>query len=342
MAEGTKGVRMKQARKKMLLALTLLAFTSLPVLSSQRITLMVGGIDKIIYLPAKLAEQLGYFSDEGLDVELRSEWSGIHGVDVLLVGTVQGVVGFYDHTVYMQANGKAVVSVIQFAQAPGEVELVSTRVPSSVHSMADLKGCMLGVTGLGSSTQFLTRYLVLSAGLKLNQVTFLPVGTGNSFIDAMKGGSISAGMTTEPTASRMLDARQARVLVDLRTPEDCERALGGPYPASCLYLQTAWVNQHKPEVQKLVNALVKALRYIQSHTAAEIAAHVPAEFYAGDKSTYIKALARSKPIFIPDGRMPAKGPANVLRVLTRTEKALQGKAIDLGSTYTLEFVNQAR
>ena len=97
-----------------------------------------------------------------------------------------------------------------------------------------------------------------------------------------------------------------------------------------------------PDGKKLVNALVKALRYIQSHTAAEIAAHVPAEFYAGDKSTYIKALARSKPIFIPDGRMPAKGPANVLRVLTRTEKALQGKAIDLGSTYTLEFVNQAR
>jgi NitT/TauT family transport system substrate-binding protein len=208
--------------------------------------------------------------------------------------------------------------------------------------MADLNGRVLGVTGLGSSTQFLSRYLVLSAGLKLNQVTFAPAGTGDAFIEAMNRGAIHAGMTTEPTASRMLNSGQARVLVDLRTPEDTARALGGTYPSACLYMQTAWVSRHKPEVQKLANALVKALRYIQSHTAAEIAAQLPPQFYAGDKATYVKALARSKPIFIPDGRMPANGPAHVLKVLTRTEKSLQGKTIDLASTYTLEFVSAAR
>jgi NitT/TauT family transport system substrate-binding protein len=330
---------MTRAFRPAMLALVWLAGSVCPALAAERVTLMVGGIDKIIYLPVKLAEQLGYFTNEGLDVELRSEWSGVHGVDVLLVGSVQGVVGFYDHTIYMQAQGKAVMSVVQFAQAPGEVELVSTRLPRPVRSMADLKDCTLGVTGLGSSTQFLSRYLALSAGLKLNQVSFLPVGTGETFIDAMTQGAIHAGMTTEPTASRLINSGQARVLVDLRTPEDTAKALGGPYPASCLYMQTAWVNRHKPEVQKLVNALVKALRYIQTHMAAEIAAHLPQDFYAGDKATYVKALARSKPIFIPDGRMPGNGPANVLRVLTRTEKSLQGKTIDLGSTYTLEFVN---
>ena len=40
--------------------------------------------------------------------------------------------------------------------------------------------------------------------------------------------------------------------------------------------------------------------------------------------------------------MPAQGPANVLRILTRTEKALQGKTIDLASTYTLDFVSAAK
>jgi NitT/TauT family transport system substrate-binding protein len=333
---------MKRAFRLPLLTLALLAGAALPGRAAEKITLMVGGIDKIIYLPVKLADQLGYFSGEGLDVELRSEWSGISGVDLLLVGTVQGVVGFYDHTLYMQSKGKAVVSVIQFSQAPGEVELVSTRLPGPIRSMADLKGRVLGVTGLGSSTQFLSRYLVLTAGLKLNEVRFVPAGTGDPFIEAMDKGIIHAGMTTEPTASRMINSGQARVLVDLRTPEDTEKALGGPYPASCLYMQTAWVNRHKPEVQKLVNALAKALRYIQNHTAAEIAAQVPPQFYAGDKATYVKALARSKPIFIPDGRMPTNGPAHVLKVLTRTEKSLQGKTIDLGSTYTLEFVSAVR
>ena len=257
---------MRRLIQSIALACTALA-AALPAQAAERITLMVGGIDKIIYLPIKLAEQQGYFSSEGLEVELRSEWSGIHGVDVLLVGTVQGVVGFYDHTIYMQSKGKAVVSVIQFAQAPGEVELVSSR-NSAIRSMADLKGQALGVTGLGSSTQFLSRYLVLSSGLKLNQVSFVPVGTGDAFVEAMNRGTILAGMTTEPTASRLINSGQARVLADLRTPEDTAKALGGPYPAACLYMQTAWVERHKPEVQKLVNALVKALRFIQSHTAS--------------------------------------------------------------------------
>ncbi|WP_243318657.1 ABC transporter substrate-binding protein [Geothrix paludis] len=327
--------------RSLALAAVLLAGAAWPGRAAERIVLMVGGIEKIIYLPVKLAQQLGYFEQEGLEVEVRSEWAGVRGVDMLLVGGAQGVVGFYDHTVYMQTQGKAVVSVVQFSQAPGEVELVSSRLPK-VRTMADLGGQTLGVTGLGSSTQFLSRYLALSAGLRLNQVTFKPVGTGDSFIEAMSSGTIGAGMTTEPTASRLLATGKARVLVDLRTPEDTARALGGPYPASCLYMQTAWVNRHKAEVQKLVNALVKALRYIQGHTAAEIAAHVPADYYGQDKAIYIRALARTKPIFIPDGRMPANGPANVLRILTHTERSLQGKAVDLASTYTLEFVNAVK
>jgi len=332
---------MKRNSRHSLLALAMLA-AALPAAASERITLLVGGIDKVIYLPVKLAEQLGYFTRQGLDVELRSGDSGIQGVDDLLVGSAQGVVGFYDHIIYMQSKGKAVVSLIQFSQAPGEVELVSTRLPGPVRSMADLKGHVLGVTGLGSSTQFLSRYLALDSGLKLNQVSFVSVGTGDAFIGAMNRGTISAGMTTEPTATRMLDSGQAKVLVDLRTPEDTARALGGPYPASCLYMETAWVQRHRPEVQKLVNALMKALTFIQSHTAAEIADQLPPSFYTCDRATYVKALARSKAIFIPDGRMPADGPAHVLKLLTRTERSLQGKRIDLASTYTLEFVNAAR
>jgi NitT/TauT family transport system substrate-binding protein len=328
--------------KRALVTMLAAALCAFGASAGERITLMVGGIDKIIYLPVKLAEQLGYFTEQGLDVELRSEYSGIHGADQLLVGAAQGVVGFYDHVIYMQARGKAMESLVQFAQAPGEVELGTARGPKQPQSLTDLKGCVLGVTGLGSSTQFLSRYLVLSAGLKLNQVTFVPAGTGDSFIAAMNRGAITAGMTTEPTASRLIDSGQARVLADLRTPEDTARALGGPYPGSCLYMETAWVSRHRPEVQKLANALVKALRYIQGHTAAEIASQLPPQFYTCDRATYVKALARTKPIFIPDGRMPANGPPNVLKVLTRTEKALQGRVIDLPSTFTLEFVNAVR
>jgi NitT/TauT family transport system substrate-binding protein len=38
-----------------------------------KVSIMVGGIDKVIYLPAMLTQQLGYFKDEDVDVNLKTE-----------------------------------------------------------------------------------------------------------------------------------------------------------------------------------------------------------------------------------------------------------------------------
>lgn len=306
--------------------------------AADRVAIMVGGIEKQIYLPAKLAERLGYFAEQGLAVELLSEPSGVHAEDVLLAGAVQGVVGFYDHTIELQAKGKAVVSVVQLGQAPGEAELVASRLAAQITSPGDFKGRRLGVTGLRSSTHLLTQYLAAAHGVKLNEITVVPVGSGDRFIAAMNQGTIDAGMTTEPTVSRMLKSGEAKILVDLRLPDSTVGALGGLYPSACLYMQTAWVNNHKELVQKLASAFVKALRYIQTHSAEEIAARMPAEYYAGDRDLYVQALARGKAMFTPDGRMPASGPATVLKVLSAVDRNVQGKRIDLSQTYTTEFV----
>ena len=323
----------------------ILAVGSLASLSAARaddkVTIMVGGYEKQIYLPAKLAESLGYFKDEGLDVELLNEPAGVDAENELLAGAVQGVVGFYDHSIDLQAKGKFVESVVQFSQAPGEVELVSAKHPE-IKSPADFKGMSLGVTGLGSSTNFLTQYLAVKNGVKLGDFTSVPVGAGNTFIAAMQQDKIQAGMTTEPTISRLLKTGEASVLVDMRTIEGTRQALGGTYPAASLYMETAWVEAHKDAVQKLANAFVKTLKFINTHSAEEIAAKMPKDFYVGDQEGYVKALAAGKAMFTPDGVMPADGPKTVLTVLSSFKKDLQGKEIDLSKTYTTEFVKNAK
>ena len=310
--------------------------------ADERIVIMVSGIEKQIYLPGRLAERLGYFRQEGLDVELLSESSGVIAEDALLSGAAQGVIGAYDHTIDLQAKGKAVQSVVQFSIAPGEAELVATRMADQIRSPAQFRRRQLGVTGLGSSTSFLTQYLALLNDVRLSEITLVPVGSGASFIAAIKQGRIDAGMTTEPTVSRLLASGDARMLIDLRTPEATQKALGGLYPFACLYMQTSWISSHRKEVQKLANAFVRALNFISTHSAAEIAAQLPPEDYAGDKALYVQSLANSKAMFTPDGVMPPAGPATVLKILSVVNKAVRGKAIDLSRTYTTEFVGAAR
>ena len=309
--------------------------------AADKVTIMVGGYEKQIYLPAKLAEGLGYFKAEGLDVELLNEGSGVDAENEMLAGAVQGVVGFYDHCVDLQTKGKYVESVVQFSQAPGEVELVSTKHPE-IKSMADLRGKSLGVTGLGSSTNFLSQYLMVKSGVPLGEFTSLPVGAGTTFIAAMQQDKIQAGMTTEPTISRLLKTGEARVLIDMRTVEQTKAALGGTYPAASLYMSTDWVEKNKATVQKLANAFVKTLKFINTHTGAEIADKMPKDFYVGDKEGYVKALDNGKAMFTPDGVMPAGGPETVLAVLSGFSKNVKGKTVDLSKTFTTEFVKNAK
>src|SRR5947199_10069576 len=113
------------------LAAALLAVTiaATAARAADKVTIMVGGFEKQIYLPAKLAEGLGYFKDEGLDVELLNEPAGVDAENELLAGAVQGVVGFYDHSIDLQAKGKLVESVVQLSQAAVDVGMVSTEQP---------------------------------------------------------------------------------------------------------------------------------------------------------------------------------------------------------------------
>ena len=323
-----------------LLALVV-ALTASDAHAQTKVRLAVGGQSALYYLPLTVTDRLGYFKDEGLEVELLNEPSGVDAEDEMLAGAVQGVVGFYDHCVDLQSKGKFAMSVVQFSQAPGEVELVSTKHPE-IKSFADLKGKSAGVTGLGSSTNFLTMYLEIKNGLQLSDVQSVPVGAGNTFIAAMQQDRIQVGMTTEPTISRMLKSGEAKILVDMRTVEGAKAALGGTYPAASLYMETAWVEKHKPEVQKLANAFVKTLKFIGTHTGAEIAEKMPKDFYVGDKDGYIKALDDGKAMFTADGVMPAGGPETVLAVLSGFSKNLKGKTVDLSKTFTSEFVKAAK
>jgi NitT/TauT family transport system substrate-binding protein len=129
----------------------------------------------------------------------------------------------------------------------------------------------------------------------------------------------------------------------MRTAAGTTAALGGEYPATSLYMGNDYVQKNPQTVQKLVNAYVKTLKWIQDHSGAEITDKMPADYYAGvGKDAYSKALESEKGIYNPTGIMPPSGPPTNLKVLSAFNKDVQGKNIDLSKTYTDEFVKAAK
>jgi len=307
------------------------------------VSIMVGGLNKQIYLPFMLAERLGYYKDQGLNITLSDEPAGVDATTNMLAGKVDGVGGFFDHTIDLQGLGQSAESVVSMLVTPGEVELCRNDLKGQINSPADWKGRNLGITDLGSSTDFLTQYLAAKNGVDISTIHRIGVQAGATLIGAMTHHNVDCAMTTEPTVSRLLANKQAYILLDMRSAAGTSGALGGEYPATCLYMMTSYIQKNPQTVQKLVNAYVKTLVWIQAHTAAQIADMMPADYYAGvGKAAYIAALDNEKGIYNPTGIMPPNGPPTNLKVLSTFNKAVMGKTIDLTKTYTDQFVLAAK
>src|SRR6516162_1896399 len=164
------------------------------------VTLMVGGIDKQIYLPYQLAQNLGFYKKYGVNVQLSTEQNGGVGAeDAMASGQVDMAGAWYVHTINFQLQGKNVIDVVQLSGAPGEREMCAKG--THITSPAQWKGQTVGVTDLGSGTDQLTLYMAAREHLSTKDFHRLGVGAGSTFVAALQQHRIVCGMTTQPTVA---------------------------------------------------------------------------------------------------------------------------------------------
>lgn len=310
-------------------------------LEKQKVSIAVGGKNLLYYLPLTIAEQMGYFKDEGLQVEISDFAGGAKALQALVGGSADVVSGAYEHTINMQAKGQAITAFVLQARAPQIVFAVSTKTMPNYKSIADLKGKKIGVTAPGSSTNMMASFVLAKAGLKPTDVSFIGVGTSAGALSAMQSGQIDAISNLDPVISMLQLKKEIRIIADARTLKDTVDVFGGPMPAGSLYTTDAFLKKNPNTSQALANAMVRALKWIQKATPADVAKVVPDSFQLGDRSLYMAAFQNMREAISPDGMIPDAGPATALRALQAYEPELAGKTIDLSKTYTNELVKRA-
>ncbi len=305
------------------------------------VTMMVGGIDKQIYLPYELADRLGFYKKYGVNMQLSTEQQGGVGAeDAMASGQVDLAGAWYVHTVDFQSKGKDVVNLVQLSGAPGERIMCSPK--SGVHSAADFKGKTIGVTDLGSGTDELTQFLASQQGIPHTGYKTLAVGAGSTAIAAIQRGSADCVMTTQPTVGALTSKKLAYSAIDLATAKGATKALGGDWPAAGLLANASWVKANPATAQKVVDALVATMHWISTHTAADIANKLPSQYVQNatiTKAQYIAGLTTDKGQFLPDGLMPAGGP----KVIFAMEKAIgvDTSKVSISGTFTNKYAQAA-
>jgi NitT/TauT family transport system substrate-binding protein len=325
-----------------LLALALTVGTvSTAAVAQTKVRLAVGGKSALYYMPLTITERLGYFKEEGLDVEISDLAGGSKALQALMGGSADVVTGAFDHTIQMQAKNQSIQAVVQLGRFPGFVLGLVGPKAATYKRVADLKGMKIGVTAPGSSTHFMVLHMMAKAGLKADDASFIGVGSGSTAVAAAKRGEIDALVSVDPVITLLEREKVIKIAADTRTMEGTLDVYGGLYPAAVLYLPPAYAKSNPQTVQSLTNAFVRGLQWITRHPARDIAKVMPPEYALGNMDLFVESIRNSIPMYSPDGRFRSDSVATALKVLREFDSSVRDAKINLAATYTDQFLDNA-
>lgn len=333
-----------QRRSLMIGGLTVLAAPAVlhaQALEKPKVTVAVGGKSLLYYLPLTVAEQRGYFKDEGLDLTIVDFAGGSQALRAVVGGSADVVSGAFEHTVNMQSKGQRMRAFVLQGRAPQIVLGVNPKTMPDFKTVADLKGKKIGVTAPGSSTNVMVNFILAKAGLKPTDVSIIGVGAGNGAVAAMRTGQIDALSNLDPIITLLQRSGDLKVVSDTRVVAVADQVFGGPMPAGCFYAPQAFIDKNPNTVQAMTNAMVRAAKWIQAAGAGDIIKSVPETYLLGDRAVYIDAFLAAKGALSPDGMIPEKGADTAFRALASIDPELAKAKLDLAAVYTNDFVKKA-
>jgi len=311
-------------------------------LEKSKISIAVGGKAAFYYLPLTIAEQLGYFKAEGLEVEISDFAGGARALQSLVGGSADVVSGAYEHTINMQSKNQFIQSIVLMGRAPQIAMGVSTKALPNYRALSDLRGKKIGVSAPGSSTNMMANLVLSRAGLKAGDVSFIGVGTSAGALTALRSGQIDAISNIDPVMTMLEQKGDVKIISDTRTLKGTQEVFGGPMPAACFYTHTEFVQRNPNTCQALANAIVHSLKWLQTAGPSDIIKTVPEGYLLGDRALYLASFNKVREAIALDGIMSDEGPRTALKALTSFDPSIKAERIELAKTYTNEFARRAK
>lgn len=185
--------------------------------------------------------------------------------------------------------------------------------------------------------------LILSrAGLKASDVSFVGVGVSASALTALRSGQIDAISNVDPVMTMLEQKADVKIISDTRTLKGTQDVFGGSMPSGCLYASADFVQKNPNTCQALANAIVHALKWLQTAGPGDIIKTVPENYLLGDRALYLASFDKVREALSTDGMVPAEGPKTALNAIASFDTSVKADRIDLARTFTNEFARRAK
>ena len=231
----------------------------------RKITYAVATADLNVGYPyATLPKALGYYQQEGLDVEIVPGQSSAAVAQLLLSGRADVGLAQPDPIVIQRVKLK-IPLVSFYAVCRRATNRIVVTPDSPIKSVHDLKGKRVGVNDLGSGSATYLRASLKQAGMSMNDVQLLSVGYGTPSFEALKNKSVDAEVTFTGGIARQQIAGYAVRILPV-TPAEMDQ-----YSYN-LFATQSFLAKNPDVIAKLGRATAKATVFLMTNPEAAVRA----------------------------------------------------------------------
>ncbi len=240
----------------------------------------------IFYAPQYAAYELGYFEEEGLDLDIVTGFGADKVMTAVLSGDAE--IGFMgsETTVYAYNQGASdyVVNFAQLTQRAGNFLVAREEMPNFTWN--DLKGKKVLGGRKGGMPQMVFEYILKQNGI--DPAKDLEIDQSIDFgstAAAFSGGQADFTVEFEPAATALEKEGAGYVVASLGVDS-------GYVPYTSYSAKTSYMEKHPEVIQGFTNALQKGMDFVNSHTPQEIAEVIAPQFPDSDLETITAIVSR--------------------------------------------------
>lgn len=240
----------------------------------------------IFYAPQYAAYELGYFEEEGIDLNIVTGFGADKVMTAVLSGDAE--IGFMgsETTVYAYNQGASdyVVNFAQLTQRAGNFLVAREKMPN--FTWKDLKGKKVLGGRKGGMPQMVFEYILKQHDI--DPTKDLEIDQSIDFGSTAAAFSSGQGEFTvefEPSATILEKEGVGYVVASLGVDS-------GYVPYTSYSAKTSYIEKNPEIIQGFTNALQKGMDFVNSHTPQEIAEVIAPQFPDSDMETITTIVSR--------------------------------------------------
>lgn len=243
----------------------------------------------VFYAPQYVALELGFFEEEGLQIELTNGGGADKVMTAVLTDQADIGLAGPEACIYVYNQGKDDYPIV-FAQLTKRDGAFLVGRTDEAFSWENLKGSTVIGGRAGGVPEMTLEYVMRQNGVIPGEdATVDTTVQFNMMAGAFTGGNGDYVALFEPTATEVEQAGKGHILASIGEA-------GGEIPYTAYFASQTFMQERSDVVQSFTNAVAKGQKWVMEHTAAEVAEVLVVQFPDTSVETLTQVVQRYKDI----------------------------------------------